>query len=295
MLSNDYCGLLVLDKPVGITSRDAVDRAARWFPRTTRLGHTGTLDPLASGVLVLCVGGATRLTEYVQDMQKTYVADVFLGARSVTDDAEGPVTPVDFDRKPDREDIDAALKSLTGQIGQVPPAFSAAKVGGRRSYDLARRGTATRLAPRPVRIDQIDVECFDYPRLRLTIRCGKGTYIRSLARDLGERLGCGGYVKGLRRTAVGPFTAGYAVPLEADAQTAVARLLPPSAAVARLQRVTLPAAEIERLRHGQKVVVAEPGLQPRDSAVCDADGMLAAIVSVDQSGRTLRPCKVFQP
>jgi tRNA pseudouridine55 synthase len=293
MPSKDHCGLLVLDKPVGITSRDAVDRAARWFPRKTRLGHTGTLDPLAGGVLVLCVGGATRLTEYVQDMPKTYVADIVLGARSATDDAEGPITPVTYGRTPERRDIDAALERFMGQIEQVPPAYSAAKFGGRRSYDLARRGTSTRLTPRRVRIDRIDVERYEYPRLRLTIGCGKGTYIRALARDLGERLGCGGFVDGLRRIAVGPFTTTDAVSLEVDAEAAVARLLPPSAAVSGLPALTLNAAEIGRLRHGQPVVLGEALLQPGDAAIYDAGGVLAAIASVDASGRTIRPSKVF--
>src|SRR4051794_35563280 len=179
-------GLLVLDKPVGITSRDAVDRALGWFPPKTRVGHTGTLDPLASGVLVLCVGRATRLTEYVQAMGKTYVADVMLGGRSATDDAEGPITLVAVHRIPDRAAVEEALSHFVGRIEQVPPAYSAAKVGGRRAYDLARRGADVALAPRTVRVDAIDVRAFDYPRLTLEVRCGKGTYVRSLARDLGE-------------------------------------------------------------------------------------------------------------
>src|SRR5215218_2851821 len=156
-------GLLVLDKPVGLTSRDAVDRALRWFPRKTRVGHTGTLDPLASGVLVLCVGHATRLTEYVQDMGKTYIADVTLGARSATDDAEGPITAVTVARPPDRPTIDAAIPAFVGHVRQVPPAYSAAKVTGRRAYDLARRGFAVELGSRTVRIDGIDLVAFEYP------------------------------------------------------------------------------------------------------------------------------------
>src|SRR5205085_5278855 len=120
MASPTFHGLLVLDKPLGITSRDAVDRAQRWFPRGTRIGHTGTLDPLATGVLVLCIGQATRLTEYVQDMGKTYIADVVLGARSATDDAEGPITPAAVERPPDRAELDAVLLEFVGEIDQVP-------------------------------------------------------------------------------------------------------------------------------------------------------------------------------
>jgi tRNA pseudouridine55 synthase len=289
----EVSGLLVLDKPVGITSRQAVDRVQRWFPKKTRLGHTGTLDPLASGVLVLCVGRATRLTEYVQDMTKNYIADVILGSRSATDDAEGPITPVKVEGVLERADVDAAVAPFLGFIQQVPPAFSAAKVAGRRSYDLARRGTPTVPAVRKVRIDRIDVGDFDYPRLRIEVRCGKGTYIRSLARDLGERLGCGAYVGGLRRTAVGPFTTADAVPLDTDVETARARLLPPAAAVAGLPAVVTSDAEIDRLKHGQTIGPRAAVPADADVAVFGGDGSLAAIATADSSGRTLRPAKVF--
>src|SRR5205085_1672899 len=142
------------------------------------------------------------------------------------------------DRPPDRAAVDAALRSFVGEIGQTPPAYSAAKIAGRRAYALARRGAEFELAPRIVHIDAIDLLDFDYPHLRIEVRCGKGTYIRSLARDFGERLGCGAYLSGLRRTRVGRFTADDAVPLEADAETARGRLLPLAAAVAELPRVT---------------------------------------------------------
>src|SRR5262245_64141974 len=141
-------GLLVLDKPHGVTSRAAVDRALRWFPRGTRIGHTGTLDPLATGVLVLCVGQATRLTEYVQDMAKTYRAGLLLGARSDTDDADGVVTSVVGAVAPDPVAVEVALAGFVGEIEQVPPAYSAAKLTGRRAYDLARRGEEVSRRPR---------------------------------------------------------------------------------------------------------------------------------------------------
>jgi tRNA pseudouridine55 synthase len=287
----DANGILVLDKPTGLTSRDAVDRAGRWFPRKTRLGHTGTLDPLASGVLVLCVGPATRLTEYIQDMGKTYLATVRLGARSATDDAEGPITPSSVPAPPDDKAVRATVAKFVGSIEQVPPAYSAAKVTGRRAYDLARQGTDVELAPRTVRIDAIDVLAFDYPLLRLEVRCGKGTYIRSLARDLGDRLGCGGYVDELRRTRVGPFTPADAVPLDADAETARSRLLPPAAAVTGLPRVTLPPHEVSRLRHGQAVAVDQPPAGA-EVVVFDPNGGLVAIAAT-AADRALKPVKVF--
>src|SRR5262249_55225838 len=133
-------GLLVVDKPAGITSRTAVDRALQWFPRRTRLGHTGTLDPLATGVLVLCAGAATRLTEYVQRMAKVYRTTALPGARSPTADADGPLRPVAVERPPTRDAVERCLAGFLGTIEQVPPAFSAAKVGGRRAYDVARGG-----------------------------------------------------------------------------------------------------------------------------------------------------------
>jgi tRNA pseudouridine55 synthase len=284
-------GLLVLDKPVGVTSRAAVDRALRWFPRGTRVGHTGTLDPLAGGVLVLCVGHSTRLTEYVQDMAKTYVADVVLGARSATDDAEGPITPLAVSRPPSRAEIDLAFPEFVGRISQIPPAYSAAKVAGQRAYDLARRDADVALRPRTVVITRIDILAFDYPNLRLEVQCGKGTYIRSLARDLGERLGCGGYVRELRRTRVGPFTPADAIPLDTDPSRV--RLLPPAAAVTGLQRVTLSQATVARLRNGQRI---EPGLTcpaGADVAVFDEAGALVAVAVADAAGRTLNPSKVF--
>jgi tRNA pseudouridine55 synthase len=241
----------VVDKPAGMTSRDAVDRALPWFPRGTRVGHTGTLDPLATGVLVLCVGSATRLTDYVHRMRKTYRAGVQLGARSDTDDADGTVTPVPVASPPDLATVCARLQEFLGEQQQVPPAFSAAKVRGARAYALARRGKDVELQPRSVQIYGIDVLAYEFPRLDLEVRCGKGTYIRSLARDLGDRLGCGGLIAELRRTSVGPFTVAEAVSLQASAAEARARLLPVSAAVGDLPCVSLPEDEAQRLRQGQ--------------------------------------------
>jgi tRNA pseudouridine55 synthase len=295
MKPSPYHGLLVLDKPGGLTSRDAVDRALRWFPRGTRLGHTGTLDPLATGVLVLCAGNATRLTEYVQDMAKTYHTRLLLGARSDTDDADGAATPVAVDRPPFREEVGRRLEEFVGEIDQVPPAYSAARVTGRRAYDLARRGEEVTLRPRRVRVYGIDLLAYDYPHLDLEVRCGKGTYIRSLARDLGERLGCGALVETLRRTRVGPFEAAQAITLEADAATARARLLPVSAAVSELPRVTLDARDCVRLRQGQTVSQeAFPAGDAADVAVFDVAGTLIAVASLDRARRLLRPAKVFR-
>jgi tRNA pseudouridine55 synthase len=284
-------GLLVLDKPGGLTSRAALDRALRWFPRGTRAGHTGTLDPLATGVLVFCLGAATRLAEYVQAMPKTYRAGLRLGARSDTDDADGTVTPADGAAPPVRAALEAALAGFVGYVEQVPPAFSAALVEGRRAYDLARRGQDVALAARRVDIHGIDVLAFDYPRLELEVRCGKGTYVRALARDLGERLGCGAYVETLRRTRVGPFSVDDALTLDVDPEAARARVLPVEMAVAELSRVELPPPDAERLARGQAVPL--PGAAAGEVAVFDAAGRLVAVGRADPAGGVLRPAKVL--
>jgi len=294
-MSVTFDGLLVLDKPGAITSREAVDRALPWFPRGTRIGHTGTLDPLATGVLVLCVGSATRLTEYVQQMSKTYRTTIRLGARSDTDDADGTVTPIEGAVPPSRERLEQCLRDFLGEIAQLPPAFSAVKITGQRAYDLARKGQDVTLQPRTVHVHAIDVCGYDYPDVTLEVRCGKGTYIRSLARDLGERLGCGGLVQALRRTRVGPFRPEDAVPLDADAETARSRLLPLSAAVADLPAVTVPAPAVAQLRQGRAVSLPQrPASDAEEYAVLDAGGSLVAVARFDSRARLLRPVKVLR-
>jgi tRNA pseudouridine55 synthase len=291
-------GLLVLDKPAGMTSRAALDRALKWFPRGTRMGHTGTLDPLATGVLVLCLGSATRLAEYVQQMSKTYLTRLRLGARSDTDDADGTVTAVSGAVAPDAATVEARLTEFVGEIEQVPPAFSAAKVAGRRAYDMARGGEEVVLRPRRVRVYGIDRRRYDYPELDLEVRCGKGTYIRSLARDLGERLGCGAYVEVLRRTRVGPFAVEDAVTLGADAATACARLRPSEEALAGLPRVTLSAVDARLLVQGREVRGVTPAggtvmAEVVEAAVFDETGRLLAVGLLDGPRRSLRPGKVM--
>jgi len=281
-------GLLVLDKPQGLTSREALDRAAKWFPRKTKIGHAGTLDPLATGVLVLAVGQATRLVEYVQAMPKVYRTRIRLGAMSDTDDADGTVTANPSAMPVDEATASAALAGFVGEIEQVPPAYSAAHVEGKRAYDLARRGSELTLSTRRVRIDRIDLLSYDWPDLELEVHCGKGTYIRSIARDLGARLGVGGYVTALRRLRIGPFTVDDAVSLDADADAAGCRLLPPAAAVGELPTLRVTADEARRLRHGQSIPAAGDGL----TAVVNEAGDLVAVGHI--AGGLLRPEKVVR-
>lgn len=202
-------GILVIDKPTGRTSMD-VCRAVRrrliagGAPKRIKVGHGGTLDPLATGVLVVLIGRATRLCDRIMAGEKRYTAEVDLSRTSTTDDEEGEATTIDVPHPPSRADIENSLRGFVGRIMQRPPAYSAMKVGGRRAYKLARAGGQVRLEPRPVEIHEIAVVDYQWPRLVLDIRCGKGTYIRSLARDLGEALGTGGMLGALRRTRVGP-------------------------------------------------------------------------------------------
>lgn len=278
-------GLLVIDKPAGLTSREALNRVQAWFPRGTKVGHTGTLDPLATGVLVVCVGAATRLADYVQALGKSYHARFRLGAISTTDDADGAITERPAVVVPTREQVEAILASFVGTIEQVPPAYSALKVAGERAHALARHGQEVRLAARPVRIDAIRLLAYDWPFLDVAVDCGKGTYIRSLARDVGEKLGVGGLVQTLRRTRVGPFTAEQAV--EIANRPARLTLLPAVWAVDGWPRLTVSADDVRRLRQGQAVrwPAARPVPPPgTEVAVVNEAGDLVAIGITERGG-----------
>ncbi|MFG0325640.1 MAG: tRNA pseudouridine(55) synthase TruB [Phycisphaerales bacterium JB037] len=212
------CGLLVIDKPRGPTSMD-VCRIVRGklraggAPKRIKVGHGGTLDPLATGVLIVLVGRATKLCDQIMQSSKRYHAVVDLSAFTTTDDAEGEREDVGVEEPPSRERIEGQLAAFVGEIEQAPPAFSAIKVEGRRAYKLARAGAAPELPARRVRIDGIEIVEYDFPRLALDVRCGKGVYIRSLARDIGKRLGTGGTLASLCRTEVGRWTLADAVAL----------------------------------------------------------------------------------
>jgi tRNA pseudouridine55 synthase len=207
----DLNGVLVINKPLTWTSAD-VCRLIRRKTGGAKVGHGGTLDPLATGVLVVCLGRATKTIDEIMGAAKRYRADIDLSAFSTTDDAEGDCTPVAPPTAlPDKDQIRAALDAMTGTIMQRPPAFSAIKVDGKRAYKLARAGETVELKPRAVRIDGIEIVGYTWPTLTLDIRCGKGTYIRSIARDLGGALATGGMLAGLVRTEVGRFTLDTAV------------------------------------------------------------------------------------
>lgn len=204
--SSTLTGILIVNKPKGPTSMDVI-RVVRKRSGIRKIGHAGTLDPLATGVVVVCIGRpATRTIDQLMATEKTYRATLNLAATSETDDAEGPVHPVEVDRQPTLKEIHEILaQHFTRTIMQIPPRHSAIKVDGQRAYKLARKGAQLKLRPRPVIIHEIKIEAYEFPHLILNIRCGKGTYIRSLARDLGQALEVGGYLTDLCRTAVGQY------------------------------------------------------------------------------------------
>lgn len=207
-------GVINLDKPAGMSSAAAVGRVKRLLPRGTRIGHAGTLDPFATGVLLLLIGKATKSSQNLMDQAKTYEATVRLGATTPTDDPESEQIPTPGAAEPALERVAAAAGQFVGTVSQLPPRFSALKIGGRRAYDLARRNQPVKLKMRDVRIDAIEILAWNWPLLKLRIDCGRGTYIRALARDLGQKLGTGGYLTQLRRTRLGRFAADRSVPLE---------------------------------------------------------------------------------
>jgi tRNA pseudouridine55 synthase len=275
-------GLLNINKPAGITSRDVVNKVQRLI-RPIKVGHAGTLDPLATGVLVLGVGPATRLTQYVQQMKKSYRGTFLLGQTSETEDTEGDVHDVDAPA-PSRAMLDEQLPKFAGEIQQRPPIYSALKVAGRRAYDLARAGEAVELATRPVMIYSLKIVEYVYPRLVLHVECGSGTYIRSLGRDIAEAAGTAAVMSELVRTAIGPFAIESALPSdEISLETIPQRLCQPSLAVGGLPLTRLNAEQLEEVRHG-RLVDCEHATTVREVAALDSTGKLIAIL-VPRRGR----------
>jgi tRNA pseudouridine55 synthase len=284
-------GFLNIDKPAGLTSHDIV-ASLRRLAGQKRIGHGGTLDPAATGVLPVALGEATRLLDYLVEGRKRYAAAIVLGVVTTTDDAEGEVVKQQPVPVLHEADIAAVLRTFTGAIRQVPPMYSAIQVGGRRLYDLARQGVQLELAPRQVEIDAIQLLAWQPPLLAVDVVCGKGTYIRALARDLGEQLGCGGHLQSLRRTAVGSLCLDTAVSLDAllDAPASLAaHLLPPDVAIAHLPRIDLDEVAAERIRHGLAIETSSPAV---DVVRAHApDGRLLALLRYDNG--VWRPSKVF--
>jgi tRNA pseudouridine55 synthase len=297
----DVHGWVALDKPVGMTSTHAVAVVKHLFA-AKRAGHAGTLDPLASGCLPIALGEATKTVPFVVDGRKTYVFTVRWGQERDTDDAEGRVVN-SSECRPDRAAIEALLPRFVGTIAQVPPRFSAVKIDGERAYDLAREGETVEIAPRPVTIHRLDmVETPDADHAVLAAECGKGTYVRALARDLGRALGALGHVCALRRSRVGAFGESDIIPLErleslchraAAGEGSLANLLLPiETALDDIPALAVSPADAARLHRGQAVL-----LRGRDAAVVRgtvqvvSGGQLVAIAEVDHG--EIVPKRVF--
>lgn len=258
MSSEITSGILNVAKPPGMSSRQAVDLVKR-LVRPAKLGHAGTLDPLATGVLVVCIGKATRLIEFVQQMAKRYRATFLLGRTSPTEDIEGEVTELSDPPVVSRDEIERACRRFVGTIEQRPPAFSALKIAGQRAYALARAGKAVELASRPVTIYGLTVVAYEYPQLILDVQCGAGTYVRSLGRDLAESLGTGAVMSELARTEIGPFHLDSAVDPRRLSELELSNSLQPlQAAVVGLPQIVLDEGEIERVAHGRCLKCTRP-------------------------------------
>jgi tRNA pseudouridine55 synthase len=284
-------GLLNLHKPSGVTSRWVVDRVQR-LVRPERAGHAGTLDPLASGVLVVAVGWATRLIEHVQRMPKRYTGTFLLGRSSPTEDIDGEVTLLADAQQPTPEQLGKAVRAHTGVIQQRPPAYSAVKVAGRRAYDLARRGREVDLAPRPVEVYRLRVARYEYPELVLDVECGSGTYVRSLGRDIARWLGTEAVMSALVRTAVGDFWLNDAHDLAALSPETLAAWLSPSAlAVHGVPRIDVTDDEAVRLRQGQ-MISRQAKCEAAEWAAFDSRGRLVALLQPRPDDR-LAPSRVF--
>jgi len=283
-------GFFAVDKPPGPTSHDIVAGVRRRLGRGVKVGHAGTLDPFARGVLVVCAGQATRLADYVQAQPKRYRAVVRLGATSTTDDPEGKITPTRPAAVPDEADVRRVVATFVGEIDQVPPAHSAVHVDGQRAYKLARAGKDVALRARRVMIHSIDVLRWDWPRLELDIRCGSGTYIRALARDIGVALQTAGYCEALTRSAVGVFDLARAV--APDALDADRDLLGPMLALGDMPRVVINESQRPRLRNGNMIDLAAPVFGD-EIALLDGEGNLLALTKCRAGGWKLQPTKVF--
>lgn len=300
----ERAGILAVDKPQGPSSHDVV-AAARRALGVRRIGHTGTLDPFASGLLLLCVGWATRLAEYLADRPKRYQAVAELGVSTDTDDGTGTVlTRSDSWRTLPDAEVRAAFEGLRGRIEQRPPVYSAKKIAGERAYRRARRGEAVTLEPVVVEVFALDIEAIEPPLVRFSLECSSGTYVRAIARDAGERLGTGAYLASLRRTAIGDVAVDSAVPVASlgDPAAVAAAWRPPLAALSHMPRFEVEAPEAERIRHG--MALTPPAAAPESQAAGpDAEGRAAGPIAVVCGGDLiavaewadgrLRPRKVF--
>jgi len=294
-IKNVVSGVLVLDKPIGLTSHDVV-QIVRRGTGIRRAGHTGTLDPRASGVLVILVGPAVRLSEFVSASDKRYQATIHMGSSTDTYDSEGAITDETPVEDIEEEAFDEILQTFVGEIEQVPPPYSAVKVKGRKAYEMARKGEEVELEPRKINVYSLDVLEWAPPETVTDVYCSSGTYVRSLANDLGQAMGTGAHLIGLRRTKSGRFTLRDAVPLRRlreafDAGDWYKFLIPAAEALADWPMVELDADEVEKVRHGHRVP-AEPDQTGWARGVTQ-QGDLVALLEVVDDDQEWQPRKVF--
>jgi len=287
----DSEGILSIDKPAGMTSHDVVQRIRR-LSGLRRVGHAGTLDPLATGVLLLCLGRATRLAEYLMHLDKEYEATVRLGQTTDTYDSEGSIVTEKSYAHVTPDLLSETLPQFQGDIQQKPPMYSAVKKGGQPLYKLARRGLEVERSYRTVTVYTLELLSYESPELRLRISCSSGTYIRSLAHDLGESLGCGGHVAALRRKSVGAFTDGDAIPLETlDSGNLRAHVQGMDRAISHLPRVDLSESDVSALSHGQAVPMAALSPATDLARAYGPSGQFLGVMVA--SGSFWRPRKMF--
>lgn len=300
-MENNVSGVLVIDKPIGMTSHDVVQVVRRGIG-IRRAGHTGTLDPRASGVLVVLVGPAVRISEYVSASDKRYQATIHLGSTTDTYDAEGQVLRSHPVPELSEEDLDKVLQTFVGEIEQVPPPYSAVKVGGRKAYEMAREGEEVNLAPRKINVYSLEILEWDSPELVIDVFCSSGTYVRSLAADLGEKLECGAYLSGLRRTKSGRFTLRDAVPLRRLQEsfnngTWYRYLIPAAEALADWQALDLTSEQVDLVIHGHRIAAAASKLPDPDSGLwaraLSEQSELVALMLFDEATQEWQPKKVF--
>ena len=295
-LANSVSGVLVVDKPVGLSSHDVV-QIIRNGTKIRRAGHTGTLDPRASGVLVVLLGPAVRLSEYVSASEKRYQAVIELGITTDTYDLEGKITrrsPVDISY----DEFEQALQGFVGEFEQKPPAYSAIKVKGEKAYELARRGEEVELEPRLIQVHELELLDWDPPEAVIDIQCSSGTYVRSLAHDLGEKLGCGATLTGLRRTKNGRFGLRDAVSLR-KLQESFANgdwyqyLIPAAEALGDWYTVELTVEQVDEVRHGHRVPALDSGEEGKWARAVSQEGELVALMEYDGAANEWQPRKVF--
>ena len=285
-------GLLNVHKPAGMTSRDVINRI-KPLVAPSKIGHAGTLDPLATGVLLVTIGQATRLEEYLHRLPKHYRATFLLGRTSDTEDVEGTVQELPSAPVPGADELQHVLPRFIGPIDQMPPAYSALKVAGRRAYDLAREGKDVSLAPRRIHVHSIELIRYEYPELQLDVLCGSGTYIRSLGRDIARALGTEAIMSALVRTVIGPFDIARSVTLPSlNANSLPGMLLPPQQALT-LPQITLTPEQLKRVASGLAIEWPVEDSAP-EMAALDELGNLVAILKPRGPG-CLTPDRYFPP